>query len=131
MALIDLGTRLLNIGDAPVTFDSIEFKEDKAYSFTVNVAIERPNNVFSQLLIRGIYDNDANGGYYTHHLLRYPISTRPFIFLFPFSKLYGGDGDLTIVMERVPLIKGGSDDAGDVQVMLTYDDNLEEGTWLR
>ena len=130
MALIDLGTRVLNIGDAPVAFDQFSFRDARAYLFNVTVSVPLPNNIFSNLSIRGVYTNAVNSGYYTHHLLTYPITVRPFVFLLPFSNLYDGNGDANIEMERLPFLSGGSDTAGPATVNLTYDDGADIRTWL-
>lgn len=130
MAIVNLGSRSLDIGNAPVAFDGFDFRDARAYLFNVVLSIPKPDNVFSELLIKVVYNNQRNTGYYTHHLLRYPIVVRPFTFLVPFSALYDGDGTANIEMERVPLITGGSDAAGPIGITLTYDDAAAVRTWL-
>lgn len=130
MALVNLGTNTLDIGGGSKTYSSFTFRDDRAYLVNAIPTVEFPNNIFSEFLIRAKYSNGVNSDFYTHHYLRYPIITTGFVFLLPFSNLYGGNGDVTLEAERVPLIYGGSDYAGDVTLQLTYDDRTTVGTWL-
>lgn len=130
MAIVNLGTQILNIGGGGRAYSSFTFRDDRAYLLNAIPTVEFPDNIFSEFLIKAKYSNGVNSDFYTHHLLRYPVTTTGFVFLLPFSNLYGGNGDVTLEAERVPLIYGGSDYAGDVTLQLTYDDSTTVLTWL-
>lgn len=130
MALVNLGTQTLEVGGGAKTYSPFAFRDARAYLINAVPTVEFPNNVFSEFLIRAIYSNGTNFSFYTHHLYRYPIGTRGFVFLLPFSNLYDGNGAVEIEAERVPLILGGSDEAGIVTLELTYDDQTSAQTWL-
>ena len=130
MALVNLGTNTLFIGGGAVDYTPFSFRDNRAYLINAIPSVQFPNNVFSEFLIRAVYDNGVNSNFYTHHLLKYPITSRGFVFLLPFSNVYGGNGNVRIEVERLPLIVGGSDEAGTVTLELTYDDSNDIRTWL-
>lgn len=130
MAIIDLGTRTISIGDLPSEYAPFFFDKDEAYIIRGTTTIEFPNNVYSVFRITPIFTNANNSGTRTHHDISIEITEGSFVFLLPFSGLYADDGTVTIRVERKPLIFGTGDTAGEVTLNLTYDDEASEKTWL-
>lgn len=130
MAVVNLGTSTVDIGGVPVTYTPFAFRDNRAYLIEARCTIERPNLIFSRFQVRGIFTNSAYSMTYTHHLIDLPLSERNQVFLLPFSNLYDGNGTVTLEVERLPIVRGGGDDTGQVDLQLLYDDSADVRTWL-
>lgn len=130
MAVIDLGTNQINIGDLPVEYAPFSFRDNRAYLIQAITTIQFPENIFSQFRIRATIDNGTYVNVLTHHIIDIPVTVTPSTFLFPFSNLYDGNGDVTLQVERLNFVRGTSDTTGVVTLQLTYDDSADVRTWL-
>ncbi len=128
MAIVNLGTRVLNVGDNPAAYNAFDYIEDKAYAIYADFTVANFSCITSFIRIRPLV---RRGGQPNRLLADYidltPLA-RPQLFYIPCSKLFGGDGNIRIFAERLSFWTGGGD-GEPLSLELSYDDELETQTW--
>lgn len=131
MAIVNLGTRQLNIGGGMQTFNAYPFKDDKAYLIKGLFTISQINNIFSFVRIRGLITVPGQPSFWAPIVVDLDIIPVPFSFFYPFSPLYDGDGTVVFYGERLPIVPGAGEIGTVVTLNLFYDDNINVGSWYR
>lgn len=131
MAIQSLGTRVLNIGNVPQTFDSFDYNRNRAYLFFATVNVELPNNIQSFIRVRPIITPNNLPTFFHPEYYDYPISVQGFAFWVPMSRNFDNNGTCVIQMERLPNVPQSGDLAGDVTIMVEYDDSNDVVSWRR
>lgn len=130
MAIVDLGTRDLVVGQNPVVFDGFSFRDDRAYGIFGQFTISNTFNIFSRVEIRAVVDVPNNFDLLGHIIVPQEIQPRKFIFLYPFSGLYDGNGACRFEAQRLSNFAGGGGQEATVTLNLSYDDANAVRTWL-
>ncbi len=129
MAIVDLGTRPLIVGNNPVVFDGFSFLRTEAYLFATTFTIANPNNIFSNVLIKTLIDIPGLPNFIGATAITIDIVPVLSTFFYPFSPLYNGDGEAFFFIERIPFIRGGAEADSDVSLNIIYDDAVTVPTW--
>lgn len=129
MAIVNLGTRNLIIGDAPSVFDPFPFIRTEAYLFAATFTIANPANIFSDVTIKVFIDIPGLPDFLGAETVKLDIVSVLSTFYYPFSPLYQGDGQAFIIAERKSFIRGTAEADSDVSLNLIYDDAITVPTW--
>jgi hypothetical protein len=131
MAIVNLGTQVLDIGGGAKSFTPINFKDDRAYLIKGVFTISNPNNIFSLVRVRAFLTLPGQPPFWAASFVELEILPEPFSFFYPFSPLYDGDGTAIFFAERIPKTSGAGELGTVVTLNLFYDDETDIGTWLR
>ena len=130
MVIVNFGIRNMVIGQPPVLFDAISFRDARAYSFFGQFQITNPQEVYSRVIIKTLVDIPNFNNLIGHQRIELDIQPNQFIFLIPFSNLYNGNGTFQIQAERLSNIRGTKDGDSPVTLEIIYDDANDIRTWL-
>ena len=130
MTIVDLGTRPLTIGASLVAFNTFSFRQRRAYLIRGEFNISTFDNVFSNVVLIPSL-NVNNRGQFSHpDIVIIQPRTKRFSFFLPFSQVFGGNGDATILGFRESIREGTADQQPDLELSLNYDDEDDIRTWL-
>ena len=129
MALVDLGTRSLQVGNVPSIYDPFPFLRTDAYLFGAVFNIQNLANIFSDITIRFLIDIPGLPDFLAPEPIRLEIVPVLSTFYYPFSPLFQGDGEASIIVERNSFIRGTGDADSLVSLNLFYDDAVTVPTW--
>lgn len=129
MTIVDLGTRPLVIGQLPAIFNSFNYRDRDAYGIYCSFAVDNVDNVFSFARLRYFIEVGGNPGFYDGNYIDVEILNTPQMVFFPSSRLYNGDGAMTIHVERRSFYVAGDDGVG-VDMSITYDDAVAVQSWF-
>lgn len=125
MAIIDLGTKVLAVGSAPVFYDSFSVQGGRTYPIYADIDIDIPDNTYSFFEIKYRFSNGNMNGALSAETIS--LTPRLGISIFEIEVIPPVDNntDLTIEVERVPIIFGTSDTAGTMTMRLFIDDKQD------
>lgn len=129
MAIVNLGTFDLAVGGGVETYGSLAYRFNRAYALYLTFTSDNFPALFSYVRIFPYIK--PNGGLprlLSHHT-DVQITPEPQVFLFPCSRLFDADGDADFKVKRMSYIRT-TGDRPTVNLTMTYDDNIEEPTWL-
>lgn len=126
MALIEMGTHTLNIGESPKTYTPLIVNGKDLYIIYAEFTIDTPSNVYSEVIVRGRFS--ASNMYNSYSPDYYKLAIRPgtYTFLIAIPEVVANNTTFILEAERIPLIFGSSDTAGTVTLRFFYDDNQIE-----
>lgn len=130
MAIVNLGTRLLAVGDAPARFTMFRYNQRRAYGIRGIQTLSDENTIFSRLRMTPIITNNAYGTFALRPSLNLAIAPGRFMFFLPFSRLVGANGQVVIQLERISTWTGGGVKESNLDVQLAYDNNDDIRSWL-
>lgn len=130
MAIIDLGTRQLDIGGGAQGFTPFPFVDSKAYLIKGQFTINNPSNIFSYVRIRTWLTQPGQTPFWAACFAELEIITEPFSIFYPFSSLYDGNGQATFFAERIPRVQGAGEIGTTVSLNLFYDDRVDTKSWF-
>lgn len=128
MAIVSLGTRNVVIGDSPVAFNSFAFNQQLAYILYVSFTSAGFQNIFSVVRVRPRVEVAGSPTAVVAPFEELEIIPAVQILYFPASRLFGGNGNVTYLVERVSRIYGG-DDGTEVTMELLYNDSMNVPSW--
>ena len=117
MAVINLGTRSVDVGGAPQLFDPFVYSQSQAYLIAANMTVSNINNVFSFIRVRPLITVSSQPSFYVAPYTDLDIRAVLQAFYFPASSLFRGDGSVVFELERLPF-SAGYGDTTSVQVTL-------------
>ena len=131
MAFITVMERELTVGEGQVFSAFFDFRANRAYAFYIRMTLSNPNSVFS-FLKAGVFARlNPVGNAYLDNFKVFDIREATFVYLVPFTTIYGGNGDASITLERIPFYPAGGGQDSQLIVSVFYDDELSRNTWLR
>ena len=130
MAIIDLGTNIVEIGGGAVAYTPINFRDTNAYLIKGQFTIDNPNNIFSFVRVRAFLTIPNQPPYWASSFVELEILPEPFSFFYPFSSLYDGDGSAQFFAERIPKTFGAGEINTQVSLNLFYDDRVDTKSWF-
>lgn len=128
MAIINLGTRNVQVGGATQQFDPFVFDQTQAYLMVANMAVANVNNIFSFIRFRTLIDIPGQPDFYITPYV--DLEIRPVLqgFYFPASSLFRGSGNVLFEIERLPFTRGYGDIVS-VDVSLFFDNAFTVNSW--
>lgn len=128
MALIDLGTRLLAVGNTPSSYQPFEVQGGRTWVIYAEITIQRPSNLFSSILVRGVFSGgNMKGAYFPDAYMITPlVGIQTFLIQVPTT--VDSNTMLTVEAERISNRLGTSDDAGEISMRLFFEENQVEKT---
>lgn len=129
MALVNLGTRQLFIGQGPYKYNSFSYKDDEAYAIYAAFTAVNFSNVFSFVRLFGYIIPTGETPRLIGHYLDLEVRPTNQLFYFPCSKLFDDDGTLAFWVERRSFYPGGRTE-GNLSLNLSYDNAIKTKTWL-
>ena len=128
MAIVSLGTNPISTGTQPIMYAPFPYDERRAYGIFVLCTSANFNSIFSFIRIRAQIQPNNLTPFIESTKYDFDIIPQQQILLLPFSRLYEGNGDCTLIVTRPPRWKGGGDGT-EVTVELSYDDNINVPSW--
>ena len=128
MAIVDLGTFALNIGDNPVAYIPFPFDQTQGYGVAAVFTSTDFDGIVSIVRVRPQFIVPGQPPVFQSE--PYDLEVRPGIQLMfvPGSALYRGNGNIEMVAERVSFWTGGGDGIP-LTMQLIYDDAITTPTW--
>lgn len=130
MAIVDLGTNVLNIGGGAVGYTPITFRDNRAYLVKGQFTIDTPNNIFSYVRVRAFLTIPNQAPFWASSFVELEILPEPFSFFYPFSTLYDGNGSAQFFAERLPKTFGAGEIGTQVSLNLFYDNRVDTSSWF-
>lgn len=128
MAIIDLGTNALQIGQPPVTYLPFPFLITEAYGIGVVFATPNFSTIFSFVRIRTEWSVAGLPPFFSSDYYDLEVIAGIQIILIPASALYFANGTLTLYAQRRSFYVGGGD-GQPLTMQLLYDDAVTTPTW--
>lgn len=129
MAIVNLGTFNLDIGQGPYISNTFAYNQRDAYAIYAEFTSTNFGNIFSFARIYPYVFPTGGVARLIAPYLDLEIIDLPQLFYFPCSKLFDGNGDAFFYIERRSFYTGGGD-GEPVNLTLTYDDAVDVRTWL-
>ena len=129
--IINLGTNQLDIGGGAKSYSPIPFRDDKAYGIKGQFTISEPNNIFSQVMVKAFITVPGVPSFWSAIAVELDIVPEPFMFFYPFSRLFEGDGQAIFWAERIPKVPGAGEIGTIVTLNLFYDDSVDTESWFK
>ena len=130
MAIIDLGTKAVSVGQTRQFYDPFEVDIKKAYLIFAEIQLTNQNNVFSYIRFNFLFTSDEGQGFFLPQTYDLEIFPSTQSFYLPMSELYVDDGLVTPAIIRLSNVRGGSDSDSGLTLCLFYDDDADVKTWL-
>lgn len=130
MAIVDLGTRQLEIGDIAQSYTPFNFRDDSAYLVKGQFTINNPNNIFSFVRVRAFLTIPGQTPFWAASFVELDIISEPFSFFYPFSNLYDGNGSAQFFAERISRKFGAGEIGTTISMNLFYDDRNRVQSWF-
>lgn len=128
MALTDLGTRLLAVGNTPSSYQPFPVQGGRTWIIYAEITIQRPTNLFSSIVVRGVFSGgNMKGAYFPDAYIITPlVGIQTFLVKVPDA--VDSDTMLTLEAERISTRLGTSDDAGEISMRLFFEEDQVEKT---
>ena len=128
MALVDLGTSDLVLGQGYYIYDPFDYRQRDAYAIYATFNSSNFSNVFSFIRIYGYITPTGELPRLVSHYIDLEVWALPQLFYFPMSSLFDGNGTIEFYVERRSFYAGGRDGV-DISLNLAYDDQISTPTW--
>ena len=128
MAVINLGAFDIFTGQNEVEYTPFAYDQTQAYAIGAVFTAPSFEQVYSYVTIRFKVAVAGQPEFELAPATRVDIRPDVQLFYFPASSLFRGDGDCTIVAERIPVFRGGADGLP-VNMSLFYDDAVTVPSW--
>lgn len=128
MAVVDLGTFVLNIGDNPVTYTAFPFVQTLGYGIGAIFTSPNFSNIVSFVRVRALFVVPGQPPVFWSEPLDLEVIPGIQLMLLPASSLYRGDGTIELTAERRSFWTGGGDGTP-LTMQLLYDDAVTTPTW--
>jgi len=129
MAIVNLGSLDIVIGQGFYEFIPFNYRDDSAYAIYADFVTNNFSSLFSFIRIYPYVEpNNGTPRLLSRHI-DLEILAESQLFYLPFSNLIDGNGDCTLYVERLSRYTGGGE-GETVNLTLSYDDSIRIGTWL-
>jgi len=128
MAIVSLGVFPVPTNGLEIAYAPFAYNARRAYGIYVLCTSNGFNNIFSFLRIRAQIEPNGETPFRVNDPYELDIVPNLQFFFLPMSRLFGGNGDCTLLLERKPVFRGGGDRT-DITVELSYDDGQDVPSW--
>lgn len=128
MAIVSLGTFPIVTKGLEVFYNPFSYNRRRAYGIYVLCTSSAFNNIFSYLRIRAQIEPNNLTPFRVSNTYELEIVPNLQFFFLPMSRLFDRNGDCTLLVERLPVFRGGGDRT-EVTVELSYDDDVDVPSW--
>lgn len=128
MAVVDLGTRTLEVGSLPAVYDPFPYDETLAYGIGAIFASPDFDNIFSYAVVNFEIAVPSQPAFELQPSTQLEIKPGVKLFYFAASPLFRGNGTCTIIVERFSFYRGGVDTVP-LTLQLLYDNAVTVATW--
>lgn len=129
MAVVNLGTETLIIGQNPVQFLPFPYDATQAYLIAGVFGVGDFSSIFSRARIRALLEPAPGLQFYHPDVQTLDILDGIVTFWLPMSPLFLGSGTVTLEAERLANRYGGADNQTAVTLNLLYEDTISVPTW--
>ena len=128
MAIIDLGTNALSVGQPPVAFTPFPYLITEAYGVGAVFSTPVFDSIFSFVRVRPQWQVTGLPPFFSADYYDLEVIAGIQIILIPASALYFANGTLTLFAQRRPFYAGAGD-SPPLTLQLLYDDAVTTPTW--
>lgn len=128
MAIVSLGNNILITGFPEIAYSSFSYNQRRAYGIIVQCASPDFNNIFSYLRMSALIEPNSLIPFKPTDTYQFDIIPQQQMALIPMSRLFDGNGDCTLFLERIPYWRGAGDRT-EVTVELSYNNMVDVPSW--
>lgn len=129
MAIVNLGTNDLFVGQSPTTYGAVDYRTNRAYALYLDFTSDNFANVFSFIRIFPYIRANGLPPRLLSHYTDVQITPESQVFLFSATGLFDNNGEVDFMCQRRSFIRG-TGDRPNVGLTITYDDALFTNSWL-
>lgn len=129
MTIVNLGTSDLEVGLPEAVYGAVDYRTNRAYAIYLSFTSDNFPNLFSFVRIYTLIRPLNLPPRLLSNYADINPTTVSQLLLFPCSNLFDSNGEADFLVQRRPFYRGGGD-RPDLNLTMTYDDQLFANTWL-